>query len=202
MSVFQDAMDAISGRKRQAALTGNEKAGVRQEEALYNAYFDTMQKRSQYSQDLALRNRGLDIQQQSANTAASQSDWQKDVYNKALGQQNLWQGIGAGAQALGLGLGAWQKQQALNKANPLTTPIEQPNQYNATTLRDYSYLSPKAQYLQENAIGTTNDPYGLTGENAPTNTYAPRADIPADAPVFTFNKGDYGGIFDWSFSFD
>ena len=141
-NVLQDYFDRLTAVNRQRGMTGNMQYGRGMDASLAEGYFDAYNKNKNTSQDLALRKEALDAntayQQGSLANQAETNTWQRDVYNKALGQQNTWQAIGAVGQLAGIGAGAYFKQQALDGTK---TAIDKPYATDTSGVKYYEPLS-------------------------------------------------------------
>jgi hypothetical protein len=166
LQAFFDTLAAVEGQRN---VTGNRQYRKRIDETAAAGYFDAALKNKQTSQDLALRQRvadanidyqkgSLDVARQTAATAAANSEWQKDTYNKSLNSQNLWQGIGAGSSLLGLGVGALYKNQENERMKMLMNKMF-PETKDAT-------LTP-----EQPALSTDWDSRGYRTEASETDTY-------------------------------
>ena len=114
-NVLQDYFDRMTALNRQRGMTGNMQYGKAIDSSLAEGYFDSYEKNKGASENRANQKAQLAIMQQNANTSRYQVDTMKDIQKN----QNMWQGLGMGLNAVAVGAKAYGDIRSQNKGLPM-----------------------------------------------------------------------------------
>lgn len=180
MDVLQSYFDRMMALNRQRGMTGNAQYGKGMDAALAEGYFDSYQKNKNASQDLALRQRGLDIQQQGVDISRMNAETNKttalagvdntnrqlELYNKALRKNEAWQWAGAGTQALTLGGSAYLKNKEIELKTPTPALAKPTSTDYAATSFDFTNEYPQVEWTGGPNTQIDYGEYGIPAEYA------------------------------------
>ena len=159
-NVLQDYYNRMTALNRQRGMTGNMQYGRALDASIAEGYFDSYEKNKNASRQLAIMQQNADTAKYAAEQNSKYNQRSLDFQNKALRDQQMWQGIGTGLYGIGTLAKAYNDFTANNRALPMpTTPIGS---------------DPMANALSNSAtVGWNDQPYGSTQYTQYVPDYSP-----------------------------